>query len=74
MSFTSRTAAIFFTTFVVGGGLLYILDTNGYVQPLPPTKTQSRILHERRKQEKVDERLEKVAAENADKLGELVYI
>ena len=58
MSSTSNAALIGATSVVLGGGLLYILYENDYVQPLPPTKLRSQLRAERQQYEAVLERKE----------------
>ncbi|KAI9745812.1 MAG: hypothetical protein M1818_000493 [Claussenomyces sp. TS43310] len=54
-----------------GGGLFYILYTNDYVQPLPPTRLRSDLVAERRKREIVQEATEREAAKNVQILDTL---
>ncbi|CAG8949267.1 hypothetical protein HYFRA_00004892 [Hymenoscyphus fraxineus] len=54
------------TSVILTGGLFYILYTNDYVQPLPPTRLRSDIRAERQKKESQRE-------DNAQELSELPF-
>lgn len=61
------------TSLVIGGGLFYILDVNGFIQPLPATRLRSDIINERRKQRVIQDKIDAVAAENAESLSKLPF-
>lgn len=60
-------------TVLAVGGVTYSLYQHDFVQPLPATKTRQQVRAERRKWQKIEERKEKVAADNAQRLQELPY-
>lgn len=73
MSSLTHSALIGASTVVVGGGILYILYQNDFVQPLPPTKLRSDITSERRKREAKDEGIELEKKQNVQELSALPF-
>jgi len=73
MSSISNVSLIGITSIVIGGGLLYILYENDYVQPLPPTKIRSDIASYRQKQQQTRAKNAELAAKNARDLAVLPF-
>jgi phospholipase A2 len=68
MAFITRTSIIGVTVMVLGGSLFYILNENGYIQPLSPPRLRSELA-ERRRLQAVRDRKEKAAAQNAEDMS-----
>lgn len=73
MSSVSHATLIGVTTVVIGGGLLYILYENDYVQPLPPTKLRSEVTADRQTKQQLKAKEIEVAAKNSGDLAVLPF-
>ena len=73
MASISRNGLIGVTSVLLCGSLFYILNENGYIQPLPPTRLRSEIRAERQKLQAAREKMEKVAVQNVKNLAVLPF-
>lgn len=73
MSRVSRITVTGLSSVLIGGVLVYILYENNYLQPLPATKTRSRLIAERQKSEAIRREEKEAAVENVEQLSELPF-